>query len=208
MEELQGKIILFTGDSITDAGHLWEITDHFWGNGYVAVIGKTLPGEKVLNRGHDGATSGRMCRWWDSDCISNQPDVVTILVGINDLAEQLTAWKNTSGVQDYKKNLEWLIHETREKTDADVILMEPFLFPRPAEYLSWMKPLEEYRRTVRELAGKYRTGFVPLWDVFVDAQKKYDIDELTVDGIHLTRLGHEILADAWLMEYKRENRML
>lgn len=198
-----GKTLLFAGDSITDAGHLWEITPNFWGNGYVALIGQKMSGDKVVNSGHDGATSGLMRRWWHADCISKSPDVTTILVGMNDLSEEMAAWKKSSEVENYAQNLEWMISETREKNDADVILMEPFLFPRPAEYMNWMKPLEKYCEKVRELAEKYETGFVPLWNTFKDAQKKYHVDELTVDGIHLTALGHEILADAWISEYEK-----
>lgn len=195
------KTLLFAGDSITDAGHLWETTPNFWGNGYVAMIGQKMPGDAVLNSGHDGATSGLMRRWWHADCISKSPDVVTILVGINDLAEEFASWKKADGAEVYAENLEWMIRETREKNGADVILMEPFIFPRPAEYINWMKPLKVYRKKVRELAKKHGTGFVPLWDIFSDAQKKYHVDELTVDGIHLTGLGHQILADAWLRCY-------
>lgn len=197
------KTLLFAGDSITDAGHLWEVTPNFWGNGYVALIGQRMSGDKVVNSGHDGATSGLMRRWWHADCISKSPDVVTILVGINDLSEEFISWRKIDGAESYAENLEWMINETREKNGAYVILMEPFIFPRPAEYINWMKPLEAYRGKVRELAEKYKTGFVPLWDVFQAAQKKYRVDELTVDGIHLTELGHEILADAWIAEYER-----
>lgn len=197
------KILLFTGDSITDAGHLWQITPNFWGNGYVALVGQKMSKDKVVNCGHDGATSDRMRRWWRADCISKSPDVVTILAGINDLSEEFISWKKMDGAERYGENLEWMINETREKTGAELILMEPFIFPRPAEYMNWIKPLERYRKKVRGLADRYKTGFVPLWDVFEEAQRKYSVDELTVDGIHLTGLGHEILAESWLAVYEK-----
>lgn len=197
------QTFLFGGDSITDADHLWEPQTDYLGNGYVHIISEKLPNAKILNRGHDGFTASMMRRFWESECISQQPDIVTILVGINDLAEHL-CWGGSHGAEEYEKNLEWLIKKTTKHTNAKIILMEPFIFPRPAEYINWMEPLAEFREKVRSLANKYRTGFVPLWDIFQEAQKQYKVDELTVDGIHLTRVGHEILADYWLQIYREE----
>lgn len=193
-------VLLFAGDSITDANHLWEPQINRLGTGYVRLISEKMPNARILNRGHDGFTAGMMRRFWEEDCISLQPDLVTILVGINDLSEHL-CWGNRHGAEEYEKHLEWLINETLEKTNAKIILMEPFVFPRPAEYINWIEPLAAFREKVLHLAIQYETKFVPLWNIFQNAQKRRRVEDLTVDGIHLTEAGHEILADAWLEVY-------
>lgn len=190
--------IVFTGDSITDSDHMFE--PEGLGNGYVRLIQEKLPEHRVINRGYDGYIASRVLRVWDEICVSYQPDIVTLLVGINDLSAYLCGGGgyDAGGFGHY---VEQIILRTKEKTSAEMILMEPFLFPHPAEYINWMAPLQEFRMQIRELSKKYHTGFAALWDVFGKAQKRYPVDALTVDGIHLTSVGHRILAEAWLEEF-------
>ena len=103
---------------------------------------------------------------------------------------------------DLEESLEEMIDQAKGRTGAKLILMEPFVFPKPLEYAAWEEPLSEFREEMRRLAGKYGTGFVPLWDMFREAQKRYAADTLTTDGIHLTEKGHRLLAAAWLKTYE------
>ena len=63
--------------------------------------------------------------------------------------------------------------------------------------------LDEEIQVVRKLARKYQTGLVCLDGIFAKASIQHTFDELTMDGVHLTRLGHQILKDAWMKEFKR-----
>lgn len=196
--------IVFTGDSITDSGHMFE--PEGLGNGYVRMIQEKLPGHSVINRGYDGYIASRVFRVWDEICVSYQPDIVTLLVGVNDLCAHLCAGGyDAAGFGHY---VEQIILRTKEMTSADTILMEPFLFSRPAEYKTWMEPLGRFRMELRRLAEEHQTGFVPLWDAFREAQERYPVEELTVDGIHLTALGHRIVAEAWMAEFAKWERRL
>lgn len=192
--------IVFTGDSITDSDHMFE--PEGLGNGYVRMIQERLPEHKVINRGYDGYIASRIFRVWDEISISYQPDIVTLLVGVNDLSAYLCGGGgyDANGFEHY---IEQIVLRTREKTAADIILMEPFLFPWPAEYINWMEPLKQFRLKMREISEKYNTGFVALWNIFQEAQKEHSVKELTIDGIHLTTMGHQILAEAWLTEFRK-----
>lgn len=191
------KTIVFTGDSITDCNHMFDAEG--LGEGYVRMIQKTLPEDKIVNRGYDGYTASMVSRVWDEICIRYQPDLVTLLVGVNDLSAYLCG--GGYGAAGFREQVERILQKTREETDAKIILMEPFLFPWPAEYRNWMEPLADFRRQVRELSKWYETGFVSLCDIFQNAQEQIPAEKLTVDGIHLTELGHGILAEAWMREY-------
>ncbi len=215
---MKEKRLVFTGDSITDCDRLWDARTERLGFGYVRMIydelrekgsGEqkvqeegcgTVPGFRIYNRGHDGFTAFQMKHRWEEDCISLKPDVVTILVGINDLYMHIGG-AGGYGPEGYRLHLEEMIKRVRKDTDSDLILMEPFVFPKPLAYAAWEEPLSAFRRELRLLAGKYQTGFVPLGKLFREAQKRYSLDELTTDGIHLTETGHRLLAAAWLACY-------
>lgn len=199
---MKKKRIVFTGDSITDSDRLWDGGQEKLGYGYVRMIREQLSeaeGEtiQVINRGHNGYTAFQMRQRWEEDCIFLQPDVLTILVGINDLSIYLCGAGGYDG-DGFEGHVEWLLREAREKTGARIILMEPFLFPMPAEYRNWMPDLRTFREPLRRLSERYGTEFIPLWDVFQAAQEQYPVDMLTTDGIHLTALGHEMIADEWM----------
>lgn len=200
------KRLVFTGDSITDCDRLWDDRPDSLGFGYVRMIAEALartePETEVLNRGHNGFTAFQMKIRWEEDCISLSPDVVTILVGINDLYLHIGG-AGGRGAEGYALSLEQMIKEVRERLGASLILMEPFVFPEPQAYAAWEEPLGEFRLEMKRLAEQYRTGFVPLWEIFREAGQRLPLAALTTDGIHLTEKGHEIVAVSWLKEYER-----
>ena len=85
----ENALILFQGDSITDCGRRWDDPDNL-GDGYVRLLTTILPDKypkhefRFINRGVSGdKVRDLVCRW-DKDCISLQPDWLSILIGIND----------------------------------------------------------------------------------------------------------------------------
>ena len=174
------KKILFLGDSITDAHHNLGVDDRGLGDGYVQMIARRLEesGEeaRVENRGHDGFTVQGLWRMLGRDCILRKPDVVSILIGCNDVGIMMNTGKslNEQGFARYYQNL---LEEILTETEADIICMGPFILPHPEEYRRWI------------LKEADRKGY----------------DALTEDGIHLTREGAKIVAGKW-MECWRKRR--
>src|SRR5271157_4920077 len=86
-----GARILFQGDSITD-GNRGRSADpnHILGHGYVFIIaakfGAAFPEARLefLNRGVSGNTVLDLERRWQKDAIDLKPDVLSILIGVND----------------------------------------------------------------------------------------------------------------------------
>lgn len=195
------KTLLFLGDSITDCYHNYD-TDNL-GEGYVRMIAETLGygfGKvKVINKGVDGLTLSGLDRLWKRDGASLNPDIITILIGINDIGMiKNTGLDPVFALKEFKMNYQLLISQIREQYQVPIVLMEPFIFPHPEEYKNWEPELLEMNRIIRSLVKEMDLTFIPLWPDLLDAAKLYSYPEITVDGIHLTDPGHLIIANKWL----------
>lgn len=198
------KQFLFLGDSITDCGHAFDYED--LGEGYVRMIYNSfhLNNQKVrvLNRGTDGFTIKNVKRLWNISHTKYKPDTINILIGINDIA----VMKNTGLDTDealalFEKNYEELLLQIRETCDCPITLMEPFIFPRPAELITWMDDVRKMNDIIRKLAEKHNLTFLPLWDKLLNAAESEGYNKITIDGVHLTKQGQKIIAETWLKWY-------
>lgn len=205
------KTLLFLGDSITDCCHSFD-KDNL-GEGYVRMVAENPrffpPAATVKNMGFDGFTLAALKRLWNRISISigslpslPSPDFITILIGINDIG----VIKNTGvdpvfALEEFKLGYRTLIEQIQSTCSCPILLMEPFLFPRPAELSSWVPELHQMNAIIRRIADTCRTGFLPLWDALLTAAEKSGFDAITTDGIHLTEQGHRILADSWVACY-------
>lgn len=194
------KTLLFLGDSITDCNHYFDPEN--LGSGYVRMISEKLnTSEKnyqVQNKGNDGFTVPAVRRLWKRSCLNLKPDFITILVGINDLS----VIKNTGitpsvGIAEFRKQYQMLIDEIRITCDCPILLMEPFIFPHPAEYSTWEPELHMLNDSIRQISTN-QLLFLPLWKDFLSVAQTEGYKKITTDGIHLTQTGHQLLANRWL----------
>ena len=199
--------IIFLGDSITDAGHCFS--ENFLGSGYVNLVDKELKkqsdGEKtyqVMNRGHDGFTIHGVRRMLEYDCISKEPDVVSILIGCNDAGVVMNTGKSLTE-QQFENCYEAVIRKIKDHTHAKVICMAPFIFPYPKEYENWIPVIREIERIERKIAEKYQTEFVPLQDKMIKAAEERGYEKITTDGIHLCGYGNYIVAMTWKKAFEK-----
>ena len=195
------KDLLFLGDSITDCNHYFAPEN--LGQGYVRMIyGKINTPDKiyqVLNKGNDGFTVPAVRRLWKRSCLNLQPDFITILIGINDLAVMRNTGITASvGLADFREQYQTLIDDIRMMTDCPILLMEPFIFPYPAEYSTWEPELHAMSEIIQDIASKNQVTFLPLWENLLLEAKKYGYSEITIDGIHLTKYGHQLIAEKWI----------
>ena len=195
------KDLLFLGDSITDCNHYFDPEN--LGQGYVRMIyGKINTPDKiyqVLNKGNDGFTVPAVRRLWKRSCLNLQPDFITILIGINDLAVMRNTGITASvGLADFREQYQTLIDDIRMMTDCPLLLMEPFIFPYPAEYSTWEPELHAMSEIIQDIASKNQVTFLPLWENLLLEAKKYGYSEITIDGIHLTKYGHQLIAEKWI----------
>ena len=197
------KKLLFLGDSITDCNHYFDPEN--LGFGYVRMIAEKITPEQncqVFNKGNDGFSVPAVRRLWKQNCLGIQPDFITILIGINDLS----VIKNTGitpsvGLAQFREQYQALIHEIRVLCDCPILLMEPFIFPYPAEYAAWEEELHQMNSIIQKLAFDNQLSYLPLWENLYKTAKQEGYREITLDGIHLTSTGHAMIAHAWLEQY-------
>lgn len=195
------KDLLFLGDSITDCNHYFDPEN--LGQGYVRMISDQIntPDKvyQVLNKGNDGFTVPAVRRLWKRSCLNLQPDFITILIGINDLAVMRNTGITASvGLADFREQYQTLIDDIRMMTACPILLMEPFIFPYPAEYSTWEPELHAMSEIIQDIASKNQVTFLPLWENLLLEAKKYGYSEITIDGIHLTKYGHQLIAEKWI----------
>lgn len=156
------KKLLFLGDSVTDAGRDFE-NDRELGHGYVKMIADQLGKEDVtvINRGVSANRVADLHRRIEADALSLAPDVVTIMIGINDTWFSFSRWEDTS-VTAFKEVYRVILSRIKEETNAELVLMEPFVLPYPEDRKEWHGDLDPKIGAVRELAAEFGATLIPL----------------------------------------------
>ncbi len=204
-----GHRILFQGDSITDAGRdrtRTEVNDaQALGRGYAYLASARLlrdhprHGLLLWNRGISGNRVPDLLARWQTDCLALQPDLVSILIGVNDLWHKFDG-RYTGSVADYEQGYRELIEQTLAALPkVQLVLCEPFVLRCGVVSAKWFPEFEERRAVAGELAAEFQTRFVPFQSAFDraladDSPPSY----WAADGVHPTAAGHQLLADAWL----------
>lgn len=204
-------VVLFQGDSITDAGRnrQQETVNSGFGNGYALLAASQLlmqhpeKGLQLHNRGISGNKVYQLAERWDNDCLQLKPDVLSILIGVNDFWHGLNG-KYNGTVKTYHDDYDTLLNRTKQALpDVQLIIGEPFAV-RGAKTVndSWFPSFDEYRAAARELAGKYNAVFIPYHSIFEKALKSAPAPYWTHDGVHPGMAGAELMAQAWLQTLK------
>src|SRR4030042_7163758 len=117
MKIRSGAIVLFQGDSITDADrNPFDLGD--LGSGYVAMVAERFSavhpevGAVFLNRGVSGDRIRDLRSRWQEDCLSLKPDVVSILVGINDVVGAF--WGESASLESFEADYASILDLTRK----------------------------------------------------------------------------------------------
>lgn len=198
--------VLFQGDSITD-GSRGRNSDlnHILGHGYQYILAGQLLADnigkniEIINRGISGNRISDLYGRWQEDCLNLNPTVLSILIGINDIAFK---YINGSGSDPdrFEKIYCNLIDEVLEHNpDTFLVIMEPFygVSPDPDIHAHYVPRIDAMREKAKAVAEKYDAVFVPLQDIFDNFAKEYDIFDALWDGIHPTVLGHQLIANRW-----------
>lgn len=213
IELSKGQVILFQGDSITDAGR--DKSDQGYnsarclGTGYPVLCGASMLnkyaelGLKIYNKGISGNKVFQLADRWDADCLQIKPDVLSILIGVNDLWHKLDG--NYNGTPEiYRKDYTALIERTKKALPGvKLIICEPFAVKGvKAVDDRWYPEFYEYQKAAREIASNFGATFIPYQSVFDEAQKKAPGAYWTGDGVHPSLAGAQLMAKAWLKAIK------
>jgi len=195
------KTILFQGDSITDCGRNY-LSKSSLGQGYVSLINQELQQRfpqkyNVYNRGISGNRVSDLIKRWDRDCLKIQPDILTILIGINDTWRRYDRNDPTT-TEAFCDGYRYLLDQVKAKTSAVIVLMEPFVLPFPEDRKLWREDLDPKIEVVHKLSVEYDTDLIPLDRIFSEILQDKSPAFWAADGVHPTSAGHEIIARHWI----------
>lgn len=204
----KGDVVLFQGDSITDAGRSREKAGEAnareaLGKGYAWLAASQLlvdrPEDelKIFNRGISGHKVPQLADRWDRDCLDLKPDVLSILVGVNDI------WHGLDGRYDgtpesYEKAYVALVGRTLDELpDVRLIVCEPFVLRCGAVDDKWFPEFDAYRASAKKVADAFEATFVPFQSMFDEAAKIAPAEHWAGDGVHPSASGAALMAHAW-----------
>lgn len=209
----QDDVVLFQGDSITDWGRDKSKSQPndsgALGNGYAFLLAAELLNTyaskslKIYNRGISGNKVYQLAERWDADCLSLKPNVLSILVGVNDFWHTLSfGYKGTLDI--YKSDYRKLIDRTLKALPGlKLVICEPFaLKDVKAVNDKWFPAFDGYRIAARDLANEYGAPFVPFQSVFDKALHTAPGSYWTIDGVHPSVAGCQLMANAWMETIK------
>ncbi|KAA9003957.1 SGNH/GDSL hydrolase family protein [Paenibacillus spiritus] len=194
-------IIVFQGDSITDAGR--DRTDsESLGHGYplllASALGRLYPEKKLTfyNRGIGGDRATDLQSRWEEDALALKPTVLSLYIGINDTWRRYDEGEETTA-EAFERSYRDLLDRTLAAGDVRLILLEPFVLQVPGLDREWRSDLDPKIAVVRKLAREYGARLVPLDGLF-NAAALADPAYWAADGVHPTPAGHALIAEAWM----------
>ena len=220
--ENPGKRVLFIGDSVTDGewggGSARPSSkrnhydgNHLLGHGFPEMCAARYMADfperetRFYNRGISGNALPSVAERWDSDVLAVHPDVVSILVGINDACY----WSGDAEFDfDTWDSLYRSLIDRTLSADPDVkfLLCSPFVSDKSLsgegkDYAARRPIVEKLAAIVKNIAHDY--GFVyvdtfSLVDNLVQSDNSSDHRYWMWDGIHPTTACHQKIADLWI----------
>ena len=188
-----------------------EDPNHLLGHGYAFIIssreGADYPERQLtfINRGIGGNTSVDLAARWQTDTLDLKPDVLSILIGVNDVGHPLKADQPFS-VEDFEKRYDKLLADTvAALPHVKLILGDPFFAlgkGTTAHIEQWKTIMPQMRAVLARLGEKYHAPVVHFQTVFDDALKRAPVDYWIWDGVHPTYSGHALMADEWKRVYR------
>jgi lysophospholipase L1-like esterase len=203
-----GDTILFQGDSITDAGRKRNVltanSDAGLGRGYAwlaaaqLLINRPDANLKIFNRGNSGNKVYQLAERWQADCIELKPDVLSILIGVNDFWHTLDgSYKAT--VEKYEGDYQALVKRTKAALpNVKLVICEPFSLKAGKVNDKWFPGFDGYRAAAKRLADDAGAVFVPFQTMFDAASTIAPPALWAADGVHPTCDGAAIMASHWL----------
>lgn len=210
----EGYTFLFQGDSITDGNRTRDKDwNHVMGHGYAYLIASRLwydfpnKGFHFFNRGISGNKVPDLAARWQTDTIDIKPDVLNILVGINDVDALLHGDLHFTAAQ-FEKDYRQLLQQTKQALPATQLVMcEPFILPVGRIKERWeeySKEMIQRRAIAKKLSNEFNAIFIEFQTAFDKALSKAPADYWIWDGIHPMPAGHELMAREWIAQVSNQ----
>ena len=192
------KQVVFLGDSITEEGRTLEL-------GFINLLEESLDSEKfnLIGKGISGDKVSDLLVRYENDVLAQNPDIVFIYIGINDVWHSYDVGKG-SDIDFYEKGLRKIITDIK-KRGAKIILCTPTVIGERVTFEDELEvkrdqELDAFAGVVRNLSSEFNTELLDLRTIFKDYivennQNNDYQDFLTDDGVHLNDAGNKLIAD-------------
>lgn len=208
-----GKIIVFQGDSITDAGRGYE-DDANTGRGYPTLVkarlGFDCPGQYTFyNRGVSGNRVVDVYARIKRDILNLRPDYLSILIGVNDVWHEIDIQNGVEAAK-FERIYDMLITEIKEALpQVNIMILEPFVLKgaatckaeAPERWNFFQTEVALRAAASRRVAQKHGLPFVELQSKLDAACEKAEPAYWLSDGVHPTPMGHELIAREWMKAF-------
>ena len=208
----QNNTILLQGDSITDSGRSRGQKQGFGGfggnplgNGYVnfvaALLTAKLPSYElnIQNRGISGNKVYDLDNRWDADCLELKPDVLSILIGVNDIWHKLDGRYPEGTIEKYETDYRALLNRTiKAMPNVKLVICEPFVLRCGSVNDKWFPEFDGYRASAQKMSQEFKAVFVPFQTMFDNAIKDTKPEYWAADGVHPTTAGAMLMALEWI----------
>ncbi|MBS1605262.1 MAG: SGNH/GDSL hydrolase family protein [Bacteroidetes bacterium] len=188
--------VIFFGDSITQAGakpggYIMKMKD--------ALAKKGISDYELVGAGIGGNKIYDLYLRMDDDVLSQNPDVVFIWIGVNDVWHK-TSFGTGTDADKFEKFYTAIINKLLDR-HIRVILCTPAVIGEKTDFTNQQDgDMNAYSQIVRNLAQKWHCGLVDLREIF----HAYELSNnpgnkesgiLTLDRVHLNEAGNQLVAD-------------
>ena len=194
--------ILFQGDSITDAGRDRR-NYHDMGKGYPRYASELIAAAhpdtelEFINFGIGGNRTDQLFDRIYADGIAFQPDVISILIGINDIWHRYGAERIATTDEQIALNYRSILERIKRETNAKIVMLSPYVLD--AEDKEHMKrDLETVLPIIRGLAEEFADVYIPLDELFAEAIKSQPEPKYySNDGVHPNECGARFIGEQY-----------
>ncbi len=194
--------ILFQGDSITDAGRD-KRNYHDLGPGYPKYAAEGIlaanPDKdfEFINLGISGNRTSQLFDRLYQDGIAFQPDVISILIGINDVWHRNGPERIATTDAQIELNYRSILERIKRETNAKIVILAPYYLDADENaYLN--EDLKTLLPIVRSLAKEFADVYIPLDELFAEAIKTQpEPMYYSADGVHPNENGRKFIGAAY-----------
>ena len=190
--------IVFQGDSITDGGRD-KRNYHDMGNGYpkyaVEFIKEAFPDVEFefINQGLSGNRTDQLFDRLYMDAIAFEPDVISILIGINDIWHRYNPARIETTDEQIEVNYRSILTRIRNQTNAKIVMIAPYMLDCDDKE-QMRKDLPSVLAIERRLADEFSDVYIPLNEILEDALKSQAAPKYySSDGVHPNENGARLI---------------
>ena len=209
--------ILFQGDSLTDGNRYkqkeleWD-KNHQMGHSYAyivnGILGSRYPQKHLefLNRGISGNRVIDIYARVNPDIIDLKPDVLSMMVGINDIPSE---WNCRTGTapEKFERLYRSMLTEIRDALpEIRLMLCEPVIFPvneGARDAAACCSCVREFQEIIGRLAEEFHASHLKLQSHFEKLYRLREPEYWSWDGIHPTENGHGVIAEQWIQLFEQ-----